>query len=110
MYTGAEPRRDCRSDLPVPRRSNRNGSTYTYAGRGTTRFISNVGAVERLTAAVYSGWSPDSEQEEAVSILSRAFGVQPRHRHAVRVQRDLVIPAGDGVSLLANRFYPVGID
>ena len=53
------------------------GSTYTYAGRGTTRFISNVGAVERLTAAVYSGWSTDSEQEEPVGFLSRAFGVQP---------------------------------
>jgi uncharacterized protein len=28
----------------------------------------------------------------------------------VRVQRDLVIPAGDGVPLLANRFYPADID
>jgi uncharacterized protein len=45
-----------------------------------------------------------------MSVLSRAFGVQPRHPHAVRVQRDLVIPAGDGVPLLANRFYPDDID
>ena len=109
-HMGAEPRRGGRSDLPVPRRSDRNGSTYTYAGRGTTRFISNVGAVERLTAAVYSGWSTDSEQEEPVGFLSRAFGVQPLRRHAVRVQRDLVIPASDGVPLLANRFYPVDVD
>ena len=45
-----------------------------------------------------------------MSLLGRAFGVQPRHPHAVRVQRDSVIPAGDGVPLLANRFYPVDID
>jgi uncharacterized protein len=45
-----------------------------------------------------------------VSFLSRAFGVQPRHPHSVRVQRDVVIPAGDGVPLLANRFYPADID
>jgi putative CocE/NonD family hydrolase len=45
-----------------------------------------------------------------VSLLSRAFGVQPHRTHAVRVQRDLVIPAGDGVPLLANRFYPADID
>jgi hypothetical protein len=30
---------------------------------------------------------------ESVSLLSRAFGVQPRRAHAVRIQRDLVIPA-----------------
>jgi uncharacterized protein len=45
-----------------------------------------------------------------VSLLSRAFGVQPRRPHAVRVERDLVIPSGDGVPLLANRFYPVDVD
>jgi uncharacterized protein len=45
-----------------------------------------------------------------VSFLSRAFGVRPRRPHAVRIQRNLVIPAGDGVPLLANRFYPVDID
>jgi predicted acyl esterase len=45
-----------------------------------------------------------------VSFLSRVFGVRPRRPHAVRVQRDLVIPAGDGVPLLANRFLPAGID
>ena len=45
-----------------------------------------------------------------MSLLSRAFGVQPRRPHAVRVQRDLVIPAGDGVPLLANRFYPADLD
>jgi putative CocE/NonD family hydrolase len=45
-----------------------------------------------------------------VSLLSRAFGVQPHRTHVVRVQRDLVIPAGDGVPLLANRFYPADID
>jgi uncharacterized protein len=45
-----------------------------------------------------------------VSLLSRAFGVRPRHPHAVRVERDLVIPAGDGVPLLANRWYPDNID
>jgi putative CocE/NonD family hydrolase len=38
------------------------------------------------------------------------FGVRPGRRHAVRVQRDLVIPAGAGVPLLANRFYPNDID
>jgi predicted acyl esterase len=45
-----------------------------------------------------------------VSLLSRVFGVRPRRPHAVRVQRDLVIPAGDGVPLLANRFYPADLD
>jgi uncharacterized protein len=45
-----------------------------------------------------------------VSLLSRAFGVRPRHPYAVRVDRDLVIPAGDGVPLLANRCYPVDVD
>ncbi len=45
-----------------------------------------------------------------MGFLSRAFGVQPLRRHAVRVQRDLVIPASDGVPLLANRFYPVDVD
>ena len=45
-----------------------------------------------------------------MSFLSRVFGVRPRRPHAVRVQRDLVIPAGDGVPLLANRFYPADID
>ena len=45
-----------------------------------------------------------------MSLLSRAFGVRPLRPHAVRVQRDLVIPAGDGVPLLANRFYPTDID
>jgi hypothetical protein len=39
-----------------------------------------------------------------VSFLSRAFAVPPRHPHAVRVQRDLVISAGAGVPLLTNRF------
>jgi hypothetical protein len=32
-----------------------------------------------------------------MSFLSRAFGVQLRHPHAVRVERDLVMPTGDGV-------------
>ena len=45
-----------------------------------------------------------------MSLLSRAFGVQPHSAYAVRVQRDLVIPAGDGVPLLANRSYPVDVD
>jgi putative CocE/NonD family hydrolase len=45
-----------------------------------------------------------------VTLLSRLFGVRPRRPHAVRVQRDLVIPAIDGVPLLANRFYPADID
>jgi predicted acyl esterase len=45
-----------------------------------------------------------------VSLLSRAFGVKPLRRDAVRVKRDLVIPAADGVPLLANRFYPADID
>jgi putative CocE/NonD family hydrolase len=45
-----------------------------------------------------------------VSFLSRVLGVQPRSPHAVRVERDLVIPAGDGVPLLANRFYPADVD
>ena len=43
-----------------------------------------------------------------MSLLSRAFGVHPPAR-TVRVQRDLVIPAGDGVPLLANRSYPADI-
>jgi putative CocE/NonD family hydrolase len=38
------------------------------------------------------------------------FGVLPHRSHAVRVERDLVIPAADGVPLLANRFYPADID
>ena len=79
-------------------------------GMATPDSSARSGSSQRFTAAVYSGWSPDSEQEEPVSILSRAFGVQPRHPHAVRVQRDLVIPAGDGVPLLANRFYPADND
>jgi uncharacterized protein len=45
-----------------------------------------------------------------VSLLSRAFGVQPRRRHAVRVHHDLVIPAADGVPLLTNRFHRVNVD
>jgi uncharacterized protein len=45
-----------------------------------------------------------------VSFLSRALGVQPHRAHAVRVRRDLVIPASDGVPLLANHFYPADID
>ena len=45
-----------------------------------------------------------------MSLLSRVFGVRPRRPHAMRVQRDLVIPAGDGVPLLANRYYPADID
>ena len=44
-----------------------------------------------------------------MSLLSRAFGVHPYRTHTVRVQRDLVIPAGDGVPLLANRSYPADI-
>ena len=43
-----------------------------------------------------------------MSLLSRAFGVHPYRTHTVRVQRDLVIPAGDGVPL-ANRSYPADI-
>lgn len=39
-----------------------------------------------------------------MSLLSRAFGVRPHRAQAVGVRRDLVIPAGDGVPLLANRF------
>lgn len=38
-----------------------------------------------------------------MSLLSRAFGVRPHRAQAVGVRRDLVIPAGDGVPLLANR-------
>jgi uncharacterized protein len=49
-------------------------------------------------------------EEEPVSLLSRAFGVRPGRLYAVRADRDLVIPAGDGVPLLANRFYPVDVD
>ena len=45
-----------------------------------------------------------------MSLLSRAFGVQPHRPHGVRVERDLVIPAVDGVLLLANRFYPADLD
>ena len=51
-----------------------------------------------------------SDWDEPVSLLSRVFGVQSRRPHAVRVERDLVIPAGDGVPLLANRFWPADID
>ena len=53
---------------------------------------------------------PPLRRDEPVSLLSRAFGVRPRRPHGVRVERDLVIPAGDGVPLLANRFYPADID
>ncbi|WP_433519401.1 CocE/NonD family hydrolase [Nonomuraea sp. CA-143628] len=45
-----------------------------------------------------------------MSLLSRLFDVRPQHRYPVRVERDLVIPAADGVRLLANRYYPVGVD
>jgi uncharacterized protein len=45
-----------------------------------------------------------------VSLLSRVFGVQPDRSHAVRVERDLVIPASDGVPLLTDRFYPADIE
>jgi uncharacterized protein len=45
-----------------------------------------------------------------VSFLSRVFGVRPLRPHAVRVERDLVIPARDGVPLLANRFYAADVD
>ena len=45
-----------------------------------------------------------------MSLLSRAFGVRPKRPHPVRVQRDLAVPAADGVTLLANRFYPADLD
>jgi putative CocE/NonD family hydrolase len=45
-----------------------------------------------------------------VSLLSRAFGVRPSRPYAVRFDRDLLIPAGDGVPLLANCCYPVDVD
>jgi hypothetical protein len=57
----------------------------------------------------YSGWRAALCLGRAVSFLSRVFGVQPDRAHAVRVERDLVIPAGEGVPLLANRFYPADI-
>jgi putative CocE/NonD family hydrolase len=38
------------------------------------------------------------------------FGVRALRPHAVRVERDLVIPARDGVPLLANRFYAADVD
>jgi uncharacterized protein len=45
-----------------------------------------------------------------VSFLSRVLGVRPLRPHAVRVERDLVIPARDGVPLLANRFCAADVD
>ena len=53
--------------------------THTL-GMATPDSSARSGSSQRFTAAVYSGWSPDSEQEEPVSILSRAFGVQPATR------------------------------
>ena len=44
-----------------------------------------------------------------MSFLSRILGVRPARPHLVRVQRDLVIPAADGVRLLANRYYPADL-
>jgi hypothetical protein len=38
------------------------------------------------------------------------FGVRPLRPHAVRVERDLVIPARDGVPPLANGFYAADVD
>ncbi|TDD17751.1 CocE/NonD family hydrolase [Nonomuraea diastatica] len=45
-----------------------------------------------------------------MTLISRLYGVRPPVRHPVRVQRDLAIPAADGVPLLADRYYPVGVD
>jgi predicted acyl esterase len=44
-----------------------------------------------------------------MSVLSRVFGVRPARPYPVRVERDVVIPAADGVRLLADRFFPVGV-
>lgn len=44
-----------------------------------------------------------------MSVLSRVFGVRPASPYPVRVERDVVIPAADGVRLLADRFFPVGV-
>ena len=45
-----------------------------------------------------------------MSALSRLFGVRPARPHRVRVERDVVVPAADGVRLLANRFFPVDVE
>ncbi|MFG1708047.1 CocE/NonD family hydrolase [Nonomuraea sp. M3C6] len=45
-----------------------------------------------------------------MTFLSRLFGVRPELRHPVRVQRDIVIPAADGVQLLADRHFPADVE
>ncbi|MET7338001.1 CocE/NonD family hydrolase [Nonomuraea sp. NPDC005650] len=45
-----------------------------------------------------------------MSFLSRLLDVRPEHRHPVRVRRDLVIPAADGVRLLADRHFPADVE
>jgi predicted acyl esterase len=76
---------------------------------GTTPILQQLLSVERLGGVVVC-WELHTDWFEPVSVLSRVFGVRPLRAHAVRVQRDLVIPASDGVPLLANRFYPADID
>ncbi|MET7336463.1 CocE/NonD family hydrolase [Nonomuraea sp. NPDC005650] len=45
-----------------------------------------------------------------MTLLSRLFDVRPENRHPVRVERDLVIPAADGVRLLADRHFPADVE
>ncbi|MFI6503901.1 CocE/NonD family hydrolase [Nonomuraea typhae] len=44
-----------------------------------------------------------------MTLLSRLYGVQPATRHRVRIRRDVVIPAADGVRLLATHYVPIGV-
>jgi hypothetical protein len=68
-----------------------------HTGRGTTRLISNVGPTSGSPAAVYSGWSASFCAGGAGELTWPSVRRKPLRSHAVRVQRDLVIPAGDGV-------------
>jgi hypothetical protein len=41
-------------------------------------------------------------------VLGWLLGLPPVRSPSVRVQRDLAIPAPDGVVLLADRYFPAG--
>ena len=49
-----------------------------------------------------------------MTILSRVFAsflkLQPAETHDIKVERDLKIPMPDGAVLLANHYYPYGLD
>lgn len=45
-----------------------------------------------------------------MSLTARIFGVAPQQPHRIGVRRDVVVPAADGVPLLATHFYPIGVE